>query len=109
MQPNIDEIMPACQRVWMSEDSTGHRYMAQITDGANGVRWLVPLPRKEWEHLWGAIIKKRPDLLDDPSALSHVIKDELIWFVLLVAGLGAGWLFVKWFGSRGNAAAPEAS
>lgn len=54
-------------------------------------------------------IGQHPDLLDDPSALSHVIKDELIWFVLLVAGLGAGWLFVKWFGSRGKAAAPEAS
>jgi membrane protein DedA with SNARE-associated domain len=49
-------------------------------------------------------IGRRPDLLTDPDALSHVIKDDLLWFVLLVAGLGAGWLFVKWFGSRGRAA-----
>jgi membrane protein DedA with SNARE-associated domain len=43
-------------------------------------------------------IGQRPDLLDDPSALSHVIKDDLLWFVGIVVGLGAGWLFVKWFG-----------
>jgi membrane protein DedA with SNARE-associated domain len=53
-------------------------------------------------------IGRRPDLLTDPSALSHVIKEDLIGFVLLVVGLGAGWLFVKWFGSRGSAA-PEAT
>jgi membrane protein DedA with SNARE-associated domain len=58
--------------------------------------------------LWCAIlaifgartIGRQPDLLDDPGALSHAIKDNLLWFVLLVVGLGAGWLFVKWFGSR---------
>ncbi len=44
------------------------------------------------------------DLLTDPSKLAHVLKAKLIWFVLLVLGLGAGWLFVKWFGSRGRAA-----
>lgn len=45
-------------------------------------------------------IGQRPDLLEDPTALQHVLKEDLLWFVLLVVGLGAGWLFVKWFGSR---------
>ena len=88
MQPNIDEIMPACQRVWMSEDSTGHRYMAQITDGANGVRWLVPLPRKEWEHLWGAIIKKRPDLLEGYGSATNLVRQlvgNFMWALLNAA------------------------
>ncbi|MFZ5477231.1 MAG: DedA family protein [Myxococcota bacterium] len=49
-------------------------------------------------------IGRRPDLLDDPGALAHVIKEDLLWFVLLVVGLGGGWLFVKWFGSRGKPA-----
>ncbi len=51
-------------------------------------------------------IGKRTDLLTDPTALSHVLKEDLLWFVLLVVGLGAGWLFVKWFGARGRVA-PE--
>ncbi|MSQ02695.1 MAG: DedA family protein [Myxococcales bacterium] len=42
----------------------------------------------------------RPDLLDDPSALAHVIKADLLWFVLLVVGVGAGWLFIKWYATR---------
>lgn len=42
----------------------------------------------------------RPDLLEDPSALAHVVKHDLMWFVLLVAGLGAGWLFIKWYQTR---------
>ncbi len=45
-------------------------------------------------------IGQRPDLLDNPDAMVEVLKHDLIWFVLLVAGLGAGWFFVKWFGSR---------
>jgi membrane protein DedA with SNARE-associated domain len=49
-------------------------------------------------------IGQHPDLLSDPDALSRVLKGDLLWFVLLVVGLGAGWLFVKWFASRGQAA-----
>ncbi len=53
-------------------------------------------------------IGARPDLLDNPEALSDVVKHDLLWFVLLVVGLVAGWLFVKWYGRRGKAhAAPE--
>ena len=63
--------------------------------------------------LWCAIlaifgartIGQQPGLINDPAALSQAIKANLLWFVLLVVGLGAGWMFVKWFGSRGRAAA----
>ena len=41
-----------------------------------------------------------PDLLKDPSALASVVKHDLLWFVLLVLGLGAGWLFVKLYAKR---------
>lgn len=53
-------------------------------------------------------IGQRPDLLDNPDALSEVLKHDLLWLVALIALLGAGWLFVKWFGSR-RATATEAS
>jgi membrane protein DedA with SNARE-associated domain len=49
-------------------------------------------------------IGERPDLLQDPDALSEVLRHDLLWFVLLVVGIGAGWLFVKWFASRKSAA-----
>ena len=42
----------------------------------------------------------RPDLLDDPAALASVVKHDLLWFVLAIVGLGAGWLFIKWYGTR---------
>jgi membrane protein DedA with SNARE-associated domain len=45
-------------------------------------------------------IGRQPDLLNDPEALSRAVRDNLLWFILLVVGLGAGWFFVKWFGSR---------
>jgi len=48
-------------------------------------------------------IGSRPDLLENPDALSEVLKHDLWWFVALVAGVGAGWFFVKWFGNRNNA------
>lgn len=51
-------------------------------------------------------IGQRPDLLDNPEALSEVIKHDLLWFVVLVLGIGAGWLFVRWFGSRKTPTVP---
>jgi membrane protein DedA with SNARE-associated domain len=50
-------------------------------------------------------IGRQPDLLDNPEALLSAVKGNLLWFLLLVAGLAAGWLFVKWFGQRGRVAA----
>jgi membrane protein DedA with SNARE-associated domain len=47
-------------------------------------------------------IGQTPGLLDDPEALMRTVKGNLLWFVLLVGGLGAGWLFVQWFGKRGQ-------
>lgn len=59
--------------------------------------------------LFGArTIGQQPALLDDPAALSAAIKDNLLWFVLLIVALGAGWMFVKWFGLRNRPAAPGA-
>ncbi len=49
-------------------------------------------------------IGRQPGLLNDPEALSHAIKDNLLWFLLLIVGLGAGWMFVKWFSLRGEQA-----
>lgn len=51
-----------------------------------------------------ATIGKRPDLLENPAALTEVIKHDLLWFVVLVGALGAGWFFVRWFGKRKSAA-----
>lgn len=42
----------------------------------------------------------RPDLLADPSALAQVVKADLMWFVASILALGAGWLFIKWYGTR---------
>ena len=47
-------------------------------------------------------IGQQPELLNDPQALTQAVKGNLLWFVLLVVGLGAGWLFVRWFGLRGK-------
>lgn len=63
--------------------------------------------------LWCAIlavfgaqtIGQQPDLLNDPEAMVHAVKANLIWFVLAVGGLGVGWMFVKWFGARQSQAA----
>jgi membrane protein DedA with SNARE-associated domain len=60
--------------------------------------------------LFGArTIGQQPHLLDDPAALSAAIKDNLLWFVLLILALGAGWMFVKWFSMRSSAASAPVS
>lgn len=48
------------------------------------------------------VLGDRPELLNDPSEISHAVKENLLWFVVLVAALGAGWMFVKWFGRRSS-------
>ncbi len=47
-------------------------------------------------------IGQQPGLLEDPEALTQAVKSNLLWFVLLVVGLGAGWLFVRWFAQKGK-------
>jgi membrane protein DedA with SNARE-associated domain len=109
---------------WLSEYALGGIFLARLLPV---VRHLIGFPAGlvrvpfgafalitfVGSTLWCAIlalfgartIGQHPELLDNPSALSHAVKDNLLWFVLLVVGLGAGWLFVKWFGSRRKAAA----
>ncbi len=58
--------------------------------------------------LGAKIIGDQPNpaaLLTDPEALSVLIKAHSVWFVVSVVGLGAGWLFVKWFATRKPVAA----
>jgi membrane protein DedA with SNARE-associated domain len=45
-------------------------------------------------------IGQHPELLQDPAALEHVLREELLWFVLAVGGLGGAWMFVKWYSQR---------
>lgn len=67
--------------------------------------------------LWSAVlavfgartIGQQPELLNDPSALTIAVKENLIWFVLLVVGLGAGWLLVQWYAKSGKSSAVRAS
>jgi membrane protein DedA with SNARE-associated domain len=46
------------------------------------------------------VLGSQPELLNDPSLLSHAVKENLLWIVALIAIIGAGWLFVKWFSMR---------
>jgi len=46
------------------------------------------------------ILGAHPELVKDPAELAVVVKHELLWFVLLVAGVGAGWLFIQWYAKR---------
>ena len=63
--------------------------------------------------LWCAIlaifgaktIGSQPGLLNDPAILYQVIRSNLMWFVLLVLGLGAGWIFVQWYAGRNRPSA----
>ena len=41
-----------------------------------------------------------PALLADPTGLVSLVKDKLLWFVLLVGGLGAGWIFIQWYAKK---------
>lgn len=50
-------------------------------------------------------IGQEPRLLEDPDALSHAIKANLLWFVVLVGALGLAWGFVKWYDIRRRARA----
>lgn len=50
-------------RVWNSEDLHGHRYTPYLSDGRND-RWMVPLPRKDFEQLWAAICQRHPEMAD---------------------------------------------
>jgi len=61
---DLNEALPLFQRVLSSEDPHGHRYMAQLEDGPNGVRWLLPLPRSEWEQVYAALSNRFPEYVE---------------------------------------------
>jgi membrane protein DedA with SNARE-associated domain len=46
------------------------------------------------------VLSDQPRLLEDPEALSHVLKDKLMWFVIAAALLLALYVFVDWIGQR---------
>lgn len=41
-----------------------------------------------------------PALLAEPTGLVSLVKEKLLWFVLLAAGLGAGWFFIQWYAKK---------
>jgi len=104
---------------WLSEYAMGGIFLARLLPVVRHLigfpAGLVRVPFGRFalitfvgSTLWSAIlavfgartIGRQPGLLNDPEALSKAVKDNLLWFVLLVVGLGAGWMFVKWFGGR---------
>lgn len=60
-------------RVWNSEDLHGHRYTPYLSDGAKE-RWMVPLPRRDFEMLWAALCARHPDLTDAFGSSQNFIR-----------------------------------
>ena len=46
------------------------------------------------------VLSDQPRLLEDPEALTHVLKDKLIWFVVATAVLFGLYVLVDWIGHR---------
>ncbi len=46
------------------------------------------------------VLADRPNLMQDPEALAHVVKDKLLWFVVAVALMAVLYGFVEWMGRR---------
>lgn len=51
-----------------------------------------------------SVLGKHQDMLSNPDALRHALSQELLPFVLFVAGLGAAFLFVKLYARKAAAA-----
>jgi hypothetical protein len=84
----IDEAARLFERVWLSEDNHGHRYMAQLTDGPNGVRWLLPLSRNEFEQLYAAVMERHPELAERFGSPVNMIRQyvgQLMYYLLEMA------------------------
>lgn len=67
-------MTPEFERRWGVEDVTGHRYMAQLTDGANGVRWLLPFPRRDFEEMWAALCRKHPEYVEQFGSINNFLR-----------------------------------
>lgn len=51
--------------------------------------------------VWGSrVLGAHPELLSDPDAMGTVLRKEMLSFVLLIAGLAGGWLFVRLYQTR---------
>jgi membrane protein DedA with SNARE-associated domain len=46
------------------------------------------------------VLADQPRLLDDPAALSHVLREKLAWFVIAAAVLLGLYVLVQWLGGR---------
>jgi|694.fasta_scaffold103342_8 hypothetical protein len=67
-------MTPDFERRWGVEDVTGHRYMAQLTDGPNGVRWLLPFPRRDFEEMWAALCRKHPHYVEQFGSINNFLR-----------------------------------
>lgn len=67
-------MQPDFERRWGVEDVTGHRYMAQVTDGANGVRWLLPFPRRDFEEMWAALCRQHPQYVEQFGSINNFLR-----------------------------------
>lgn len=81
----LDEALPLFSRVIASEDQHGHRYMAQLEDGPNGQRWLLPLPRSEWEQVYAAIVQAHPEYAEALGSPVNMVRQwtgQMMYYLL---------------------------
>lgn len=84
----LDEALPLFSKVIGSEDQHGHRYMAQLEDGPNGVRWLLPMPRSEWEQVYAAILSAHPEYAEQLGSPVNMVRQwvgQMMYYVLQLA------------------------
>lgn len=67
-------MTPEFERRWGVEDVTGHRYMAQLSDGPNGVRWLLPFPRRDFEEMWAALCRQHPEYVEQFGSINNFLR-----------------------------------
>lgn len=65
------------EKVWGIEDATGHRYQAQISDGPNGQRWLLPLPRHDFEKMWAAMAQAHPEWVEQFGSPQNFLRQYI--------------------------------
>lgn len=82
---SLDEALPLFSRVIASEDQHGHRYMAQLEDGPNGQRWILPLPRSEWEQVYAAIMQAHPEYAEAFGSPVNMVRQwvgQMMYYLL---------------------------
>lgn len=66
---------PDFEKFWGIEDAHGHRYMAQLSDGKD--RWLLPLPRADFEQMWAALCTQNPDWADKFGSTQNFLRQYI--------------------------------